>query len=348
MTLQLSTAQKDALETQHRVERDGRVRDRIKAVLLKSEGWTNKAIGQALRIHPETVAQHLEDWAQEAKLKPENGGSAGKLDGQQSRALEQHLQDKTYLKVSDICAYAAQAWQVVYTVPGMTKWLQAHGFRYKQPKATPAKADIRLQEAFIETYLKLLEDTPAHDPILFIDAVHPTMATKIRCGWITCALEGKKGVDKPIASTASRTRVNIIGAIELNTMTVTSEFVETVNATAISGFFAKLKEGYPQAEKLHIILDQSGYHRSQAVKEAALSHHIELHYLPPYSPNLNPIERLWKVMNEQVRNNVVFESAKAFREQPALFFSVTLPKIKPSLGKRINDNFQTLNTVFSS
>jgi len=54
------------------------------------------------------------------------------------------------------------------------------------------------------------------------------------------------------------------------------------------------------------------------------------------------------VINEQVRNNVVFESAKAFRELLALFFSVTIPKIKPSLGTRINDNFQTLNTVSSS
>jgi hypothetical protein len=44
--------------------------------------------------------------------------------------------------------------------------------------------------------------------ILFIDAVHPTMATQISCGWITCALEGKKGVGKAIATTASRTRVN--------------------------------------------------------------------------------------------------------------------------------------------
>ncbi|MBD6969287.1 hypothetical protein G4170_22495, partial [Vibrio parahaemolyticus] len=37
---------------------------------------------------------------------------------------------------------------------------------------------------------------------------------------------------------------------------------------------------------------------------------IELHYLhlPPYSPNLNPIERLWKVMNEYVRNNIYFSS----------------------------------------
>lgn len=153
MKLELSTAQKKTLETQHRAERDGRVRDRIKAVLLKSEGWTNEAIGQALRIHPETVAQHLRDWEQAEKLKPENGGSQSKLTAQQTRGLEQHLQKKTYLKVSDICSYVARTWQVIYTVSGMTKWLQTHDFRYKQPKATPAKADLDKQEAFIEAYL---------------------------------------------------------------------------------------------------------------------------------------------------------------------------------------------------
>ncbi len=178
--------------------------------------------------------------------------------------------------------------------------------------------------------------------ILFIDAVHPTMATKIGYGWI------KKGADKPIATTSSRTRVNIIGAIELKILTVTSDFVETVNADTINGFFAKLRQSYLQAENLHVILDQSGYHHSQSVKDAALAHRIQLHYLPPYSPNLNPIERLWKLMNEQVRNNVAFQSAQDFRERLALFFTQTILKIKDSLATRITDNFQTLNTVSSS
>ena len=149
MIIKLSTAQKQALESQHRGERDGRVRDRIKAVLLTSEGWTNEAIGQALRIHPETVAEHLRDWTQAEKLKPENGGSQSRLTVQQTRALEQHLQEKTYTKVADICGYVAQTWRVSYTVSGMTKWLQTHCFRYKQPKGSPVKADLFQQEAFI-------------------------------------------------------------------------------------------------------------------------------------------------------------------------------------------------------
>ena len=65
----LSDEQKKDLELRHRYEDDGRLRDRIKAVLLKSEGWKNKAIAQALRIHEETVRQHLTDWSTDEKLK---------------------------------------------------------------------------------------------------------------------------------------------------------------------------------------------------------------------------------------------------------------------------------------
>ena len=56
------------------------------------------------------------------------------------------------------------------------------------------------------------------------------------------------------------------------------------------------------------MLDGAGYHRSQEVKDKAVELGITLHYLPAYSPNLNPIERLWKVMNEHARNNKYFVS----------------------------------------
>ena len=65
-------------------------------------------------------------------------------------------------------------------------------------------------------------------------------------------------------------------------------------------------------------------------------------YLPPYSPNLNPIERLWKVMNEKARNGKYFASTKEFRRRFSEFFTVTLPEIADSLDSWINDNFQVL------
>lgn len=338
----LSEKKKQELELLHRYEGDRRVCDRIKAVLLKSEGWTNKTIAQALRIHEETVRQHLTDWITDEKLKPENGGSSSKLTDIQSRDLDVHIAETTYTKVIDICAYVEATFSVRYTISGMTKWLKQHDFSYKHPKSVPAKADIAKQEEFIEKYLNLVADTPENEPILFIDAAHPTMATKVVCGWI------KKGVDKPIAQTASRTRVNIVGAIELATMNVISCRPDYVNAETTVAFFDQIKTAYPNAPKIHIILDQSGYHRSQLVRDAALEKNFELHYLPPYSPNLNSIERLWKVMNEEERDNVFFSSAKIFRDTINNFFDVKLPKIAQSLRGRINDNFQTIKPVPSS
>ena len=333
---------KEELERRHRYERDSRVSDRIKAVLLKNEGWTNSAIAQALRIHELTVRNHLEDWLCEKKLKPENGGSKSHLDDTQSRALEAHLEEKTYLTVAAICAYVLATFGKEYTSSGMTKWLKNHHFSYKHPKAVPAKADLEKQEKFIEQYLVFQDGKPADEPVYFIDAAHPTMATKVVCGWI------KKGVDKPIAQTASRTRVNVLGGIELASMNVISCCPEFVNAQTIVDFFDQLRAAHPAAPMIHIFLDQSGYHRSKLVEEEALKKSIKLHFLPPYSPNLNPIERVWKVMNERVRNNVFFTSAKEFRTAISDFFENTINKITPFLRDRIHDNFQTIKPVPSS
>ena len=269
-------------------------------------------------------------------------GSYSKLNDTQSRALESHLEETTYTRVIDICAYIETTYGVRYTVSGLTKWLHQHRFSYKQPKTVPAKADVAKQEEFIEKYIALVADTPTNEPILFMDSAHPTMATKVVCGWI------RKGVDKPIAQTASRTRVNVMGAIELTSMNVVSCRPDYVNAETTVAFFDQLKAAYPIAPSIHIILDQSGYHRSLLVREEALKRNIVLHYLPPYSPNLNPIERVWKVMNENVRNNVFFTSAKHFREAIAEFFETTIFRIAQSLRRRINDDFQTINPVLSS
>jgi transposase len=338
----LSKESKNELEKSHRYEGDGRVRDRIKAVLLKSEGWSNNQIAQALRIHEQTVHEHLSDWLNQSKLNPENGGSQSKLDASQTKVLRAHLDQVVYRRVVDICGYIESRFAVHYTVSGMTKWLKKNQFSYKYLKAVPAKADVQEQEEFIEKYLILCADKPAEEPIVFMDSAHPTMGTKVSRAWL------KKGVDKPIAQSASRTRVNVMGAIELGEMRVVSHCPEYVNAETTVAFFDQLKAAYPQAPKIHIVLDQSGYHRSQLVKDTAQKMGIVLHYLPAYSPNLNPIERLWKVMNERVRNNVFFESAKAFRLAITDFFENTVSTIVPILRQRINDDFQTIKPVPSS
>jgi predicted ArsR family transcriptional regulator len=60
--ISLTPKEKDDLECRHRVTRDACESDRIKAVLLRAEGWSLAAIAQALRVHEATIARHLKDY----------------------------------------------------------------------------------------------------------------------------------------------------------------------------------------------------------------------------------------------------------------------------------------------
>ncbi|HEH9428913.1 TPA: IS630 family transposase [Aeromonas sobria] len=342
MKLHLSDDQKKQLETMHGKGRDKLECDRIKAVLLASEGWTTAMISQALRIHESTVRHHLVDYTVSGKLKPEIGGSQSLLTAEQTAQLITHLTEHTYHHNKQIVAYVLAQFGVQYTVAGMHKWLHKNGFSYKKPKGVPHKFDTAKQQAFVEAYETLKANCGVDEHILFMDAVHPTQATKISHGWI------RTGQDKPIETTGSRTRINLIGALALNDIAsaVVNEY-EFVNGESIVQFFGKLREIYPQKHKLHLILDGAGSHRAAIVQNAAISLNIELHYLPPYSPNLNPIERLWKVMNEHARNSVYFKSKGDFRTALEKFFKETLPDIGSSLASRINDNFQMFTRASS-
>jgi transposase len=324
------------LKKRHKTEKSGDVRDRIKTVVLRNSGWTEERIAEALLIHIDTVKRHLKDYhdSEQKKLKSENGGSVSKLNDLQTSELLAYLEVHTYTKAQEICEYVKAHYNIAYTVSGITSWLGTNGFSYKKPKETPFKADREKQKVFIEYYENLKKNTEEEEPILFCDSVHPTMATKVSYGWI------KTGSDKAIGTVASRTRMNITGVIDLSTMKViTSEF-ETINGENITKFLAQVKATYAKAKKVHVILDQAGYHKSNIVVDFALQNGIKLHYLPPYSPNLNPIERLWKVMNETARNNVVFKSAEEFRKRIRKFFATDYPIMALSLVDRLTDNFR--------
>lgn len=79
MKITLTPWKKQELEQMRYSTPDGRVRDRIKAVLLASEGWSSAMISQALRSHETTVLRHINDYLQSEKLKPENGSSQSRL-----------------------------------------------------------------------------------------------------------------------------------------------------------------------------------------------------------------------------------------------------------------------------
>jgi transposase len=333
----LTQQERQDLRARHKAEKDARVRDRIKAVLMADRGWTYKEIAEALLIDEVTVSHHVKEYQTDNCLKGGHSpGRPSKLTEEQTAELLAHLTKITYTKAADICAYVQKTYHVNFTEHSMCNWLNAHGFVHKKPKPVPCGADPKAQRAFVEEYEKLLNETPDDEPIMFGDAVHPTSETRVTYGWIP------KGMDKIIETTASRTRHNIVGALNLETMDVITQSFATVDSEAMKTFLKSVLEKYPNAPKIHVILDNGGYNKSQATKDEAKRLRIELHYLPPRSPNLNPIERLWKIMHEEVQNNVRFANAKEFRTKIDEFFSSTWEKIKWKVRDRVNDNFHIL------
>jgi hypothetical protein len=134
----------------------------------------------------------------------------------------------------------------------------------------PHKFDEEKQAEFIKAYEALKATLTEDEPLLFIDAVHPTQATKITSGWII-------GVDKPMETTGSRTRLNRVGAIKLGALseTITAQY-KTVNGASICDFFEQIRMHYSASSCIHIVLDGVGYHRSTEVKAKSLN--IQLHY----------------------------------------------------------------------
>lgn len=337
----LSDSERDQLKTQHKQERDGRVRDRIKAVLLHDKGWSSQQIAEALFISPQAVRNHLDDYEVARKLKPTNGGSEEKLSKEQSKQLEAHLQKYTYLYVKDIIAYVVSTFKISYTVPGMRTWLHRHKFSHKKPALVPGKANKEQQAQWIAEYHKLRQALPEDESICFMDGVHPTHNVQPAFGWI------KKGVRKEIPTNTGRARLNLSGAIDVINHTIVIREDHTLNAESTIRFFQKVEEVYPGKRKVHVFCDNASYYRNAAVKKFLQSSKLDLHFLPPYSPNLNPIERLWKWMKERVIYNTHYPHFEDFKQAVFGFFSTLShaavgSELREILQNRVRDKFSPI------
>ncbi len=334
----LEIYQRRDLLQRHRAERDRRIADRIKAVLLADDGWSCEQIAQALFLSDEAIRKHLKDYAKAQKLKPENGGSEPQLNLEQTAQILEHLDTKIYVDAKDICAFVQQNYAVTYSISGITDWLNRNGFSYHKPCPVPAKADAAAQQKFIETYEKLNNSLENNEEIVFLDSVHPTHQTRLTYGWI------KKGTRKELPTTAGQKRVNLVGALNLSHMTLITQEYDTINAEAIICFFKRLESKMHTARLIHVMLDRARYHTCKEVEDWIKTSRIKLHFLPPYSPNLNAIERCWKIMHEHVTNNKYYATFKQFSEAILTFCNVTFKEKAQSWVSRLTDNFRPINS----
>ena len=217
----------------------------------------------------------------------------GHLTFAQEAALKKHLTEYPHLKAGEICAYILAEYGQNYSASGAANHMKQLCFVHKRPIAHSTQADEEAQQAFIDLYEGLSNLLLPNEKVLFVDAVHPEYQSRPAHGWFP------KDQKTAIKTTSGRKRLNIHGALDLET----SEFIfveaEKINAITTQQLAEKIEKAYPTMAVIHVMLDNARYHYAKILQPWLESpeRRVKLLFLPPYTPHLNPIERLWAVMH---------------------------------------------------
>lgn len=331
----LTPQQRQELLRELKLEDKAKYSDRIKVILLLDDGETYADIKKFLFIDEGTIANYRRRYKEggiEELVSDDYSGRKSKLSEEESLELQEHLIGYLYDNTLDICKYVSRKYHVEYSISGMLALLHRLNFSYKKAKGVPGKANKEKQEEFIEKINKVTNEDAL---IYFADATHPTHQTELSYGWIL------KGSDKEIFTSSGRKRINILGAIEINTHSILTNFYESINQESVCNFLIDLKFKSPCNKKIYFVLDRGPANYAKTVRDVAQMLDIELLYLPSYSPNLNPIERLWKFFKKEALRNKYFEKFNDFQDACYTFFE-NIDRYKYQLKTLINCNFKVV------
>jgi transposase len=199
----------------------------------------------------------------------------------------------------------------------------------------PAKADPQEQADFLKTKLRprLRQAERGQRTVLFVDAAHFIYGPFLGFLWCLVRLW--------MPGPSGRKRYNVLAALNA----VTHEVIRVANHTYINAesVCALLQQIATTSlpRPITLVLDNARYQRCKLVQSLARSLHIELLFLPSYSPNLNLIERLWKFIKKECLASRPVPDYEAFTQTIDEGLSSLQTKYKNQMTTLLTFNFQT-------
>jgi transposase len=183
----------------------------------------------------------------------------------------------------------------------MSRTLARIQVRLKRPKPIvlcPWKKARRTRR--LNEIQRLLGSIPQDEVVLYVDEVDIHLNPKVGVDWMP------RGLQKRVVTPGKNAKLYLAGALNARTGRLT--YVEGDRKTSdlfIDQLWTLVLEDYPNAKRIHLILDNYRIHKSGRTQIAldALSEKVELHFLPPYCPDHNKIERTWKDLHDNVTRN---------------------------------------------
>ena len=199
----------------------------------------------------------------------------------------------------------------------------------------PAKADPEKQAAYLANELepRLAEAQAGERAVFFMEAAHFVLAPFLGFLWSVARLF--------IQAPSGRQRFNVLGALNAIThelVTVTNDaYITASEVCALLEKLAALNLSMP----ITVFLDNARYQKCDLVRTTAEHLHIELCFLPAYSPNLNLIERLWKFVKKQCLYSKYYADFATFKGAIETCLNETHTQHKSALDSLMTLRFQT-------
>ena len=291
---------------------------KITLLLGLADGNPMASLCALLGIDTATGYRYIETYQSKglsAYLSNQYLGFWGKLNSFQLAALQTELVQNFYTDSQSVADWIAQTFGISYTAEGLVPLLRRLGFSYKKTKSVPCEAQLDKQRDFVVEFEQLMDTLKDDEAVFFADAVHPQHNTRSTWGWIA------QGKEREVPTVSGRNRLNINGVV--NAQSPSEVLVvesERINAQSTWELYQKLENAYPDKQKIYVICDNARYYKNKELTEKLKNSRIVQVFLPPYSPNLNLIERLWKFMRKQAIDNRFVRTFDEFRQQVRDFF----------------------------
>ena len=159
---------------------------------------------------------------------------------------------------------------------------------------------------------QLIDTLPKNDVILYVDEVDIHLNPKIGPDWML------RGTQKTVLTPGKNQKRYLAGALNARTGRLTWVEADHKNSQLfILQLWQLVGRDYPKAKRIHLILDNYRIHSSLQVKAALtrLEGRVVLHFLPPYCPDHNRIERAWRDLHDNVTRNHQCRTMKELMEE---------------------------------
>jgi len=211
---------------------------------------------------------------------------------------------------------------VEYSYNYLYQLIRRHGYSLKKPRPIHYKADF---EAIKKAKERIKELATLGAPVFYMDETRVFLTTIV--GRVI-AKRGKKVYMR--VNVAHHMGVYVFGAIDIRSKSVEIMLENKFNSSTMMKFVYRLKRRAGKG-RVYLILDNAGPHKAKRVVYLSKRKGVHLEYLPPYSPQLNPVEEIWRQLKGYLSNRL-FTDINVLKREIIRFFERRQYKFEIQIG----------------